>query len=206
MKFLPYIFLLCCGLWSTISFADEDYIEYRGISSNNRVTLDPLRLSNKELRWLASKKNLVIAVHKSQTATLLHTDSQQRVRGINADYLNLLKRALNIKLTLREYADHQKAMDALEEGEVDIVLSHLVASPPLNDDIAATKPSDNYLSGAGHHPSRLNATAYLTKTSKYCSSSKLSPRRGNSSIISKSNNYLFYKFISGISIRLSWAQ
>ncbi|MFV2823423.1 histidine kinase, partial [Escherichia coli] len=54
MKFLPYIFLLCCGLWSTISFADEDYIEYRGISSNNRVTLDPLRLSNKELRWLAS--------------------------------------------------------------------------------------------------------------------------------------------------------
>ena len=66
MKFLPYIFLLCCGLWSTISFADGDYIEYRGISSNNRVTLDPLRLSNKELRWLASKKNLVIAVHKSQ--------------------------------------------------------------------------------------------------------------------------------------------
>ncbi|EEQ7645461.1 TPA: histidine kinase, partial [Shigella flexneri] len=76
MKFLPYFFLLCCGLWSTISFADEDYIEYRGISSNNRVTLDPVRLSNKELRWLASKKNLVIAVHKSQTATLLHTDSQ----------------------------------------------------------------------------------------------------------------------------------
>lgn len=58
MKFLPYIFLLCCGLWSTISFADGDYIEYRGISSNNRVTLDPLRLSNKELRWLASKKIL----------------------------------------------------------------------------------------------------------------------------------------------------
>ncbi|MGT9484061.1 hypothetical protein, partial [Escherichia coli] len=26
MKFLPYIFLLCCGLWSTISFADGDYI------------------------------------------------------------------------------------------------------------------------------------------------------------------------------------
>ena len=66
MKFLPYFFLLCCGLWSTISFADEDYIEYRGISSNNRVTLDPVRLSNKELRWLASKKNLVIAVRPKQ--------------------------------------------------------------------------------------------------------------------------------------------
>ena len=203
MKFLPYIFLLCCGLWSTISFADEDYIEYRGISSNNRVTLDPLRLSNKELRWLASKKNLVIAVHKSQTATLLHTDSQQRVRGINADYLNLLKRALNIKLTLREYADHQKAMDALEEGEVDIVLSHLVASPPLNDDIAATKPliiTFPALVTTLHDSMR---TAYLIKTSKYCSGSKLPSRRGNSSIISKSNNYLFYKFISGISIHLS---
>ncbi|EPD7788201.1 hypothetical protein ACSD2L_004568, partial [Escherichia coli] len=22
MKFLPYIFLLCCALWSTMSFAD----------------------------------------------------------------------------------------------------------------------------------------------------------------------------------------
>ncbi|MFK0530029.1 hypothetical protein ACISSW_19370, partial [Escherichia coli] len=98
MKFLPYIILLCCGLWSTISFADEDYIEYRGISSNNRVTLDPLRLSNKELRWLASKKNLVIAVHKSQTATLLHTDSHHRVRGIKSNFLNLSKNGKNINI------------------------------------------------------------------------------------------------------------
>lgn len=64
MKFLLYIFFFCCGFWLTISFADEDYIEYCGISSNNCVTLDLLRLSNKELRWLASKKNFVIAVHK----------------------------------------------------------------------------------------------------------------------------------------------
>ena len=73
MKFLPYFFLLCCGLWSTISFADEDYIEYRGISSNNRVTLDPVRLSNKELRWLASKKNLVIAVFNGQKSGTKNT-------------------------------------------------------------------------------------------------------------------------------------
>lgn len=147
----------------------------------------------------------MIAVHKSQTATLLHTDSQQRVRGINADYLNLLKRALNIKLTLREYADHQKAMDALEEGEVDIVLSHLVASPPLNDDIAATKPliiTFPALVTTLHdsmRPLTSPKPVNIARVANY-------PRRGNSSIISKSNNYLFYKFISGISIRLSWAQ
>ncbi|STP18707.1 hybrid sensory histidine kinase in two-component regulatory system with EvgA [Escherichia coli] len=111
---------------STISFADGDYIEYRGISSNNRVTLDPLRLSNKELRWLASKKNLVIAVHKSQTATLLHTDSQQRIRGINADYLNLLKKSVKYQINTPGIRRSSKAMDALEDGEVDIVLSHLV--------------------------------------------------------------------------------
>ncbi|MGC6745096.1 transporter substrate-binding domain-containing protein [Escherichia coli] len=116
---------------------------------------------------------------------MLHTDSQQRVRGINADYLNLLKRALNIKLTLREYADHQKAMDALAEGEVDIVLSHLVTSPPLNNDIAATKPLIITFPAlvTTLHDSMRPLT--LTKTSKYCSGSKLPPRRGNSSIISK---------------------
>lgn len=147
----------------------------------------------------------MIAVHKSQTATLLHTDSQQRVRGINADYLNLLKRALNIKLTLREYADHQKAMDALAEGEVDIVLSHLVTSPPLNNDIAATKPliiTFPALVTTLHdsmRPLTSPKPVNIARVANY-------PRRGNSSIISKSNNYLFYKFISGISIRLSWAQ
>ncbi|WP_376744777.1 hypothetical protein, partial [Escherichia coli] len=41
-------------------------MDYWCISNNNRVKLDPLRQRNKELRWLASKKNLVIAVHKSQ--------------------------------------------------------------------------------------------------------------------------------------------
>lgn len=154
---------------------------------------------------VSEQKNLVIAVHKSQTATLLHTDSQQRVRGINADYLNLLKRALNIKLTLREYADHQKAMDALAEGEVDIVLSHLVTSPPLNNDIAATKPliiTFPALVTTLHdsmRPLTSPKPVNIARVANY-------PRRGNSSIISKSNNYLFYKFISGISIRLSWAQ
>lgn len=151
----------------------------------------------------SEQKNLVIAVHKSQTATLLHTDSQQRIRGINADYLNLLKRALNIKLTLREYADHQKAMDALEDGEVDIVLSHLVASPPLNDDIAATNPLIITFPAlvTTLHDSMRPLTS--SKPVNIARVAKLSPRRGNSSIISKSNNYLFYKFISGISIRLS---
>ncbi|MCZ5638572.1 transporter substrate-binding domain-containing protein [Escherichia coli] len=151
---------------------------------------------------VSEQKNLVIAVHKSQTATLLHTDSQQRVRGINADYLNLLKRALNIKLTLREYADHQKAMDALAEGEVDIVLSHLVASPPLNDDIAATKPLIITFPALVTTLHDSIATAYLIKTSKYCSGSKLPSRRGNSSIISKSNNYLFtnlYQALASVS-------
>ncbi len=52
------IFFFSVVLFVDHGFADEDYIEYRGISSNNRVTLDPLRLSNKELRWLASKKIL----------------------------------------------------------------------------------------------------------------------------------------------------
>lgn len=140
MKFIPYIFFLYAYLWSAYGLANSDYIDYRGISSNSSVTLDSLRLSNTELRWLANKKNLVIAVHPSQTATLLHKDSQQRTRGINADYLNLLKRALNIKLILREYSDHKKAMDALEEGEVDVVLSHLTESAPENKDIVASKP------------------------------------------------------------------
>lgn len=151
---------------------------------------------------VSEQKNLVIAVHKSQTATLLHTDSQQQVRGINADYLNLLKRALNIKLTLREYADHQKAMDALAEGEVDIVLSHLVTSPPLNSDIAATKPliiTFPALVTTLHdsmRPLTSPKPVNIARVANY-------PRRGNSSIVSKSNNYLFYKFISGISIRIS---
>lgn len=71
---------------------------------------------------------------------MLHTNSQQQVRSINANYLNLLKKALNIKLTLQKYANHQKAINALAKSKVNIVLSHLVTSPPLNNNIAATKP------------------------------------------------------------------
>ncbi len=110
-------------------------------------------------------------------------------------------RELGVKWTL---ADAQHAGGV---GQVTTLGSDLsVATATTHVGFNIDQTIDNYLSGAGNHPSRLNATAYLTKTSKYCSGSKLPPRRGNSSIISKSNNYLFYKFISGISIRLSWAQ
>ncbi len=91
MKFLPYFFLLCCGLWSTISFRRRLH-QYRGISSNNRVTLDPVRLSNKNTLVSEQKKSCDCST-QVPNGYLVSTDSQQQVRGID-DYLNLFKKSV----------------------------------------------------------------------------------------------------------------
>lgn len=71
---------------------------------------------------------------------MLHTNSQQQIHNINTNYLNLLKKTLNIKLTLQKYTNHQKTINTLTKNKINIILSHLITSPPLNNNITTTKP------------------------------------------------------------------
>lgn len=107
---------------------------------HNQSSLNELRLTDAELRWLVNQQTLTVAIDNSQTTTLMYADSGQNIRGINADYLALLRRSLKIDIQIRQYRDHQSMMAALEHGDVDAVLSGLVETPPEDKDFAVSAP------------------------------------------------------------------
>lgn len=93
------------------------------LTSMHDVFTPPLNLSQEEQIWLAHKRVLKIAVYGVETPPLSMNISTDRYRGMNADYLLLLKNALRIGLSIYSYPNKEQAFDALSAGSVDLILT-----------------------------------------------------------------------------------
>lgn len=202
MKYLTHFLIAFLLVWSTQGMAAPTYMEYKGFSSNNSVTLDDLRLTDQELRWLASKKNIIIAIHHSETSTLLHKDSEQRARGINADYLDLLQKTLKVKIILREYPGEDDAVAALENGEVDATLTQLtntrIQNPSLNrsDAMIITFPALVTTVNDSMRPLSTQNPVTLARVGSYPSDAVIATSFPNATIVSYPT---FYQALASVS-------
>lgn len=124
-------FFLLTGLF-LISFdilgKEISYLEYSDIRSDYLPYYEKIKFNEEEQQWLYQKKRLIVATSPADISTLLSMDSSQRAHGIIADYLRIMENALNIEVILREYPNHQAALIALTENQVDTVLSPLTES------------------------------------------------------------------------------
>lgn len=93
------------------------------LASNHLVTPPALSLSHDDLLWLAQKHTLIVAVYGLEFPPLSINSATGRYRGMNADYLALLGKALHTNVIVKLYVDEQQALAALQAGSVDLVLS-----------------------------------------------------------------------------------
>lgn len=93
------------------------------LASDYEVFTPALPLSHYDLLWLAAKRTLTIGVYGAETPPLNMSVTTGRYRGMNADYLLLLKNALQVSVVIKHYADKPLALDALREGKIDMVLT-----------------------------------------------------------------------------------
>lgn len=95
------------------------------IFSNSGPMLPNLKLSTAEQLWLAKKKTLVVAVYSPESPPLMLDSSSGRFRGMNAEYLSLLQRALGINVKIDRYESEEFALNAVKTGKADLVLTSL---------------------------------------------------------------------------------
>lgn len=137
---LAYLLLTLCYLFASVYSASAAPVSLK-LFSNNDIIVPPVPLNDEDSLWLVRKRSISIAIYGPEKAPLSTSDITGRYRGMNADYLQLMKNALGVALTLKCYPDRQSAVEALRGGKVDLVLTDpdeaditepsLVASLPL---------------------------------------------------------------------------
>lgn len=93
------------------------------LGSNHLVAPPAMSFSHDDLQWLAQKHSLTVAVYGLEFPPLSINSATGRYRGMNADYLALLGKALHTNVIVKLYVDQQQALAALQAGSVDLVLS-----------------------------------------------------------------------------------
>ncbi|WP_455922379.1 ATP-binding protein [Pseudomonas putida] len=85
--------------------------------------LEPLTLPASDRVWLNQRGTLRVGVSITDHEPVDITVDRNRYRGISADYLNLIASRLDEPLQIHGFARREEAVEALENGEIDILTS-----------------------------------------------------------------------------------
>lgn len=120
-KTLKIMLLLLITTQAT--YGQESYpikLELVGISEVANYDID---LTNEQWLWLAKKNKITVAVYPRDTPPLELNMDAGYYRGINADYLKIMERALKTNIEVVLYPNRKLAYAALEKHQVDLILS-----------------------------------------------------------------------------------
>ncbi|VVO47975.1 ATP-binding protein [Pseudomonas fluorescens] len=96
-------------------------------ASENTVSLS---LNAAQRQWLANKAELRVGVYLPDRPPLDMSTHQNEYEGLSADYLDVLARALGMRLHIERYTNRAQTLAALQRAEVDLVprTNHLEAT------------------------------------------------------------------------------
>lgn len=116
--FLMVIFTI--GLSTGVSSARQ--VE---LKSNYNTSVQNISLDREETNWLAHKKTLVVGTWLPEVSPIVYQNSGEYYRGVNADYLALMQKNLNLKIIIKQYDNEQEALAALANNDVDTLITQL---------------------------------------------------------------------------------
>jgi two-component system sensor histidine kinase EvgS len=77
--------------------------------------------SAEQRQWLQHKATLRAGVYLPDRPPLDMTANQKDYEGLSADYLDVLARALGVRVQIERFATQQQALSALQNGKIDLV-------------------------------------------------------------------------------------
>lgn len=80
-----------------------------------------LTLHNDDWRWLRNKKELVMGASAPDFPPIELSNANHDYEGITADYLGLIADSFGIPVKVHRYSTREKALQALQAGEIDLV-------------------------------------------------------------------------------------
>lgn len=108
------------------------------LKSNYQPSALDIPLSSEESRWLARKYTLTVGTWLPEVSPIDYESGGEHYQGVNADYLALLQKNLNIKIAIKQYDNEQEALAALSRNEVDTLLTQLSQHKHVGSDLLRT--------------------------------------------------------------------
>ncbi|NNA89671.1 transporter substrate-binding domain-containing protein [Pseudomonas gessardii] len=159
-----YLIILSTGLClSTAVPATQTAPERYSLLSRAGIVQLDTQLNPTQRQWLQNKRELVLGTSTPDYPPFDITASGHDYEGITADYAGILAKALALPVTVMRYPSREAAIQALEDGEIDllgsangfeasnadIVLStpYAVDQPVLVTRDAETRPLNDGLAG-----------------------------------------------------------
>lgn len=102
------------------------------------ATAGALTLTDEELRWLKDHPNLRLGVDASWPPFEFR-DNQSRYQGLAADYVDIIRERLAIKLTPIEPASWTAVLEQVAQGKIDL-LPGIMSTPERQNYLAFTRP------------------------------------------------------------------
>ncbi|HFT1963449.1 TPA: transporter substrate-binding domain-containing protein [Enterobacter ludwigii] len=138
-KWLIIVFIFLSIFFRTVYANQSEPIELE-LSGINYISPMTVYLSEDNKHWLQQKKNLKVAVYGPSQPPLVLSTLTGRYRGMNADYLAFIQKSLNTRLIVMAYPRQPDALDALKNGEVDMILTGLEDEFPSDKSVKSSPP------------------------------------------------------------------
>ncbi len=110
------------------------------LKSHSHIAAIDIPLSVKEKAWLAGQPTLTIGTWLPEMTPIVYDGDEKSYQGINADYLALMKHSLGLKVIIRQYDTEQQALAALDDRQVDTLLTQVAHRDALAAGLVRTAP------------------------------------------------------------------
>ncbi|MDY7536290.1 transporter substrate-binding domain-containing protein [Pseudomonas sp. Bout1] len=128
-------------LWfAGTSYADTETLRLLGRSKVDNYSVE---LDENDWRWLRQHEGLVLGTSVPDYAPFDLSNDGQDLEGITADFAGLLSELLHVPITVRRYDSRSQVIEALKNGEIDLLGTAngfeaadptLIASTPYAED------------------------------------------------------------------------
>ncbi len=107
----------------------------------SREKYDPrvFQLSDSDWRWLGKKRLLKVGVWRPEIPPIGMFTQDGKYEGMTADYLMLVSNYLGVGIEIADYPDRQKALNALSNNEVDMIIDASGKTPPFRTELSFTQ-------------------------------------------------------------------
>ncbi|EPG2870976.1 ATP-binding protein [Klebsiella variicola] len=125
----------------TLSLSPATYaMKQLELKSHSHIAAIDIPLSVKEKAWLAGQPTLTIGTWLPEMTPIVYDGDEKSYQGINADYLALMKHSLGLKVIIRQYDTEQQALAALDDRQVDTLLTQVAHRDALAAGLVRTAP------------------------------------------------------------------
>ncbi|MGB7803844.1 response regulator [Buttiauxella sp.] len=135
---LARVFIYLIVMLGLSSFSTAGATQVIELKSNYQPAVLDIHLNAEHRLWLERKKTLTVGTWLPEVSPIDYESTGGIYQGVNADYLALMQKNLQIKIAIKQFDSEQEALAALSRHEVDTLLTQLTDTKEVGSSLLTT--------------------------------------------------------------------